>query len=549
MGLKPATEKNKNMKLSPIIVPLAALAMLTFPVASLAQSGIRNPMTQAVLSVYEEELRENPNNFEILLNRAEEYFRHEEYIRALDDINRALECIPESQTGTLLHARMLRAGIYNKTHHSAEALADLTEAVRLSPTSYQVLIQKANTELAIDNIAQAKTDYQNIVRMNPRSSEAYIGLAKVAVKENNMGVANEMLENAVNINPNSADIYIQRSSVRKAMNNHNGAVDDLILALSVDSENSSAMNALVEYGNTNYPATMAGLTSAVSAAPRVGMYRYLRAGIAQAHYHYLAALQDYETIISERLYNYHGIYASMAECQFALGRYEEALGNIDYALGMVRDNTSTYYTLRSRILRAMGRNDEAVRAAADATAADRQNGDALAELALAYVAVGKYDEASALLGEASLNDAEDPRYPMLRGWVMETYLDNAQAAAQQYRKVADMDHFYIDNPRSLKGFALLFLGEKEQADRWMETILRTVNDHDGLINYFGACYYAQSDNPEKALECTAKALDLGFSNYFDWTELKDGRINVGLLRDDLRFLNQLSRHNSIFGRE
>lgn len=537
------------MKLSSLIAPFAAAALLAVAHAAQAQSGIRNPMTQAVLSVYEEELRENPNNYEVLMNRAEEYFRHDEFIRALDDINRAIELIPASEQETMLHARMLRAGIYNQTHRSAEALADLTEAERLAPGSYAVVHQKANTEFATGDYPRAKADYQRMIRLNPRGSEAYIGLARVAVKENNMGVANEMLESAVNLDPNNADTYIRRAEVRKAMNNHNGAVDDLILALSVDSENSRAMAALVEYGNTNYPATMAGLSSAVSAAPRIGMYRYLRAGIAQAHYHYLAALQDYQTIISERLYNYHGIYASMAECQFALCRFDEALNNIDYALGMVRDNTSSYYALRSRILRAMGRLDDAIAAALIATTSDSQNGDALTELALAYAAKGRYDEASTLLGEASLNDAEDPRYPMLRAWVLETGLNNPNAAAQQYRKVADMDHFFVDNPRSLKGFALLFLGEREQADRWMENILRTVDDHDGVVNYYGACYYAQAGDYEKALECAVKALDLGFGNYFDWTELRDGRVNVGPLRDDLRFLNQLSRHNSIFGIE
>ena len=110
-----------------------------------------------------------------------------------------------------------------------------------------------------------------------------------------------------------------------------------------------------------------------------------------------------------------------------------------------------------------------------------------------------------------------------------------------------MDHYYIDNPRSLKGFALLFLGETEQATRWMENILKTVKDYDGLIHYYGACFYAQADKWEKAMDCAAKALDLGYANYYQWDKLNDGRITVAPLRDDLKFLNLLSRHNSIFG--
>ena len=368
------------------------------------------------------------------------------------------------------------------------------------------------------------------------------------MKENNLGIANEMLASAVNLDPNNAEIYVRRASVRKLMGDHNGAVDDLILAISSDNKHPKAMTELLDYGNTNYPATMAGLSNAISQAPQVGMFRYIRAVIAQAHFHYLAAIADYRDILDRQLYNYYGIYASIAECNYALGNYTEALDNVDRALGAIRDNAS-YYVVRSRILRALGRYDEAVKAGAAALAVDRQSNEALAEMALAYVGTGNYNEASNLLGEAMLNDAESALYPMLRAWVMEKYLNKETSAQQLYEKVADMEHFYIDNPRSLKGFAQLFLGQTDAGRRWMQNILDTVTDYDGLIHYYGACFYAQAGDTEKAIECAAKAIELGYANYHNWTEATDGRVNVAPLRDDLRFLNLLHRHDAIFGKE
>ncbi|MDE6526777.1 MAG: hypothetical protein K2L75_05930, partial [Muribaculaceae bacterium] len=70
-----------------------------------------------------------------------------------------------------------------------------------------------------------------------------------------------------------------------------------------------------------------------------------------------------------------------------------------------------------------------------------------------------------------------------------------------------------------------------------------------LIHYYGACFFAQAGNTEKAMQCASKALELGYANYHDWTEAVDGRVNVGPLRDDLRFLNMLHRHDAIFGKE
>lgn len=513
-----------------------------------AQSSIMNPMTQAVLAVYQEELDANPRDYNILLSRADEYYRHSEYIKALDDVNKVLEYAPLTESDVLIRAYVLRAGIYNQTKRPELAIADLNQAAALNPDSYTILYQKANTDYTLGNYSAAEEGYRKLERLNPRTAEPYIGQARVAVKENNLGIANEMLAKAVNADPNNAETFIRRASVRRQMGDHNGAVDDLILALSNDSKNSRAINELLEYGNTNYPATMAGLTNAITQAPDVGMYRYLRAVIAQAHFHYLAAIEDYQEILDKGLYNYHGIYASIAECNYALGNYDKALDEVNQALSMIRDKAS-HYVLKSKIYRAKGDYENAVKAGADALAVDRQSTDALVEMALGYVGEEQYDQASELLGEAMLNNAGDARYPMLRAWVLEKYLNKENLAKNYYTQVAEMDNYFIDNPRSLKGFALLKLDRRDEAVRWMENILATVQDYDGLIHYYGACFYSQTGDLEKAMKCAADALDLGYANYHDWTEASDGIVNVAPLRDDLKFYNLLHRHDAIFGKE
>ena len=275
---------------------LAAAAIIWLGNTASAQSGIQNPITQAVLQVYEEELQANPKDYNIYLSRADEYYRHGEYIRALPDVDKAIEYAPSSESDVLLRAYILRAGIYNETKRPEKALPDLEKACELAPDSFSAIYQKANTEYTLGKYEEAKTDFMRLQRINNRAPESYIGLARIAVKQNNLGIANEMLAQAVNLDPNNAETYVRRASVRRQMGDHNGAVDDLILALSNDSKNNRAMTELLEYGNTNYPAAMAGLSNAIAQAPRVGMFRYIRAVVAQAHFHYLAAINDYQTI-------------------------------------------------------------------------------------------------------------------------------------------------------------------------------------------------------------------------------------------------------------
>lgn len=525
---------------------LIALFLLSVSTSSFAQQrGIDNPVTKAVLQVYEKMLRENPDDYMIWFRRANEYYRHDEYMKALKDINEALQRTPTSDSDLRFQEYMLRAGIYNQTSRKQEALADLNEACRIDPESYAAIYQRANTEYELEQFADAKTDYVRLQRLNSRSAEAPLGLARIAIRENNLGMANDYLEQAVSLDPNNAETYVRRASVRKQMGNNNGAVDDLILAISIDSNHTKAIEALVDYGNTNFAATINGLSSAIRQAPQVGMFWYLRAVIEQAHYHYKAAIDDYRHIIDNGLYKYQGLYASIAECEYALGEFDAALSDIDYALGM-STNEAQFFTLKSKVLRALGRYDEAVEAAARALSVDRNYADGLAEMGLCYMAKENYKEASALFGEAMMTNAENPYYYMLRAWLLRDYMNQAEAANGFYEQVANMDFFYVDNVKSLKGFAELFLDHATRAEGWMNNILTTVNDNDGLINYYAACFYCAADDSERALACAEAALKAGYANYFDWMYNTDARINVAPLRDDLRFLNLLHRYEGIF---
>lgn len=100
------------MKLRIIASALLLAAAVT---GATAQSSIQNPMTQAVLAVYAEELAADPSNYGIYLARADEYYRHSEYIKALDDVSKALELAPEKKK-TFVCARIYSVQAYITRH-------------------------------------------------------------------------------------------------------------------------------------------------------------------------------------------------------------------------------------------------------------------------------------------------------------------------------------------------------------------------------------------------------------------------------------------------
>lgn len=503
-------------------------------------------MQKAVMDVYNRIIAQNPNDYEALMNRAHEYYKLNEYMRALKDVDQALRLIPEKDTDLRLQAYMLQANINTQTGANLQALQALNSALALDPNYFVALYQRANIQYSLGNYSEARADYQRLERRNPRSAEILIGLARVAVKENNLGAASEYLERAVDADPGNPDVYVRRASVRRQMGNDRGAVDDLIVALSTDQRNARASRDLIALSNDNYPVVIEGLTSAMNTAPNVAMLPYLRAFIAQAHYHYTAALADYQHILNDNLYNYHGLHLAIAQCQYALGHYQEALASIDRALEMDRNQAEAFIT-RSQILRALGQYDQAKTAAAQAIAVKNDDIEALDQMGLCYMSLKEYGEAAGLFGEATLSQQRPMPY-LLRAWVLGSYLNQPEAASGFYEQVADMAAPTDNSMATLRGFGLLFAGHKEQAVQWAESALAAAPDKDGYANYLAACLFAAADMDDRALQCVEASLEHGYADYHNWTENNDARINVATLRDDLRFLQLMHKYAHIFGR-
>lgn len=529
-----------------IIRPALTALLLTAAATIQAQTiqSADTPMTRAVMQVYDKMIEENPSDYESLLARANQYYSMDDYVRALSDLNSAIRYVPDRDKETRFSAHSLRAAVNDRLGRHEEALSDLNAALELDPEAYTCLYLRANTLYELGRYADARTDYLRLQRMFPRSQEALFGLARVAVKQNNLGLANDYADNAVELASSQGESYIRRASVRALMGNAEGAVDDYIIALSTDdSGNGHALQELVKLARTNYPAVMNGLSRAIRQAPRVGMFYYIRAAIAEAHHNYTAAIADYDKILNDKLYSYAGLNSSLAKCFYALGQYDTALANADYAISATNDN-APYYALKSRILSAQGDFGEAYSNAERSLAKDANSNDGLIAKAEAQIGMSNAEGASVSLAEALINNPSDPQTLMLRAWVCGKLLNQPKVADGLLDRVIE-NAAGTDDVNTLAGFAMLAKGDVAGADAWMERILAG-NDFDGAKNYYGACFYSMRGDTDKALECAARSMDSGYADYRNWTELTNGYITVAPLREDPRFTALLESHKEMF---
>lgn len=524
-------------------ITLAILCAMV--VNAFAQRGLDDPLTQAMMQAYQSLLDEDPRDCETLFRRASEYYKHNEYTRALDDVNEALRTMPADDEDLRFQAYSLRANIYMQTQRYVQALADLNSVLAINPADYVAIYQRGTALYELGRYDEAKDDFALLRRINPRSQESLYGLARIAVKQNNIGTANELLDQAVAMTPSLGEAYVRRASVRTMMGDTPAAVDDYITAIGIDAANTpKALRELISLSRSDYQVVISGLNSAIRQEPRNGLFYYLRAFIAQNHCHYRAAIADYDKIINDRLDSFAGINASLAECYYALDDTESALLNIDYAIGAAPDKVR-YHVLKSDIQLARGNADDALQSAEKALELNPDFNAALIAKAKALIAKQEYADASVALSEAAMNEPENHMVFMLRGWVLNDFRHQPDNARNAYERVVEMD-FPRDDINSLRGFALLYLDREIEGDEWLENILETVPDRDGLINYYAACYWSARGNTRRALSCMETSLEKGYANRYNWVHNTSARINVAPLRTDPAFKRLLDKYASIF---
>lgn len=522
-----------------LIATIVAAAAST----AFAQSGLNDPMTKAMMDVYNQELQSNPDNYEIYFRRANEYYKFNQYLRALSDIDNAILHAPKSDADMLFQCHLLRGEIYQMLEKPAEALSDFTKALSFDPTSFMALYQKANCEYELGKYAEAKADYNRLRANNGRSAEALTGLARVAIKENNLGLASEYMDDAVAMMPADSDIYVRRSGIRRQLGNNTGAVDDLLMAISTDN-NPKAFQQLIDMASADYPAVITALSNAIHQAPDQGMFPYMRAVIAQAHQHYPQAIADYNKIIDANLYNYAGIYNSLAECYLALCDVPQALDNVNRAIGM-GDEKGEYLLTAAKIYRAQKRFDDALSSVEKAMAKSADPQEALLQKALILNDLGRGQEASDLLGEMIIDHPHNASLYLFRGAIVDKTLDKHADALSIYRRMAALGSTDSDLA-SLHGFALLASGDKEGAVKWADSIRNKANDSDGCASYTLGCLYAQAGELTKSAECIENALGKGYANRFNLTVNSDGMLNPKPLRADGKMDKIITSYSYIF---
>ncbi len=226
--------------------------------------------------------------------------------------------------------------------------------------------------------------------------------------------------------------------------------------------------------------------------------------------------------------NYAMAYAGIADCYVWLYMYwESADENLrkaekasQKALKLAPDLAEAHVS-HGNVLSLRKKYDEAERAFETAIHLDPRLFEAYYFYARACFPRGKLDQAARLFEEACQVRPEDYQAPLLLAGVYKG-LGLGKKAEETYRRGLQVAETHLElNPGDARALYLgavahLQLGRPEQGLEWVNRAL-DMDPEDPAILYNVACFYSNSREIEKAIDCLAKALEFGYAHK-DWIE-------------------------------
>lgn len=470
-----------------------------------------NPLTQAMLDGYETLLQQNPKDYLTYYERASQYYRLDEYDKALLDIKKAINYTPEKEKAQLSSEFALMADIYIQTEQYSEALTAVNQALEYDPDSYRLSYMKGNICLHLDDTAGARSAFTAMQRLNSRSSEALFGLAHVAALEGKNSEAVALLKDAEKMDPTNYLTYCRLGDIHRELDMPLDAASDYLSAFSLSSNSSRPLTSIIDLSKTDYSAVEQAIDFALQKTQNVVPLYFIQANAAQAAGKYDEADNAYRELMANVTeQEAQSFYPDLAEIN--LHRGDITTADLYASKALMENSNLRNNLLKAQIEIARKNYPTAQMYLKSVLGADPGHHDAL--MYAAETAYQQDSPATALsyLNEAIINDAEAIDALLFRGYLNANKLDNKAAALNDFKRAGSLT---ATTPKQTaqKAIAQVKAGQILDASSTIAPIF-TASDTDAESAYLYALYCLACDKDSEAKSMLDKAVSLGFDDQF-----------------------------------
>lgn len=484
--------------------------LMTFSFANVMSQQI-NPMTEAVLRNYSEILAENPKDYLTLYDRAYQYFTMGEYVRALSDIDMALEYTPEKDTDYRMSELSLKSDILSAQRNYTDAIQALNSALAINPTSQPELYKLGNLYLVNNNPSEALKAFQMLQRQNARSQEAFYGMAKANAMMGKTDEANSLLEEVKNLGSNSITTYCRIGDLYADMGNIKEATTNYIIAYTMDGANNRPLDSLRALFRQNPKEVLATLNEIIGSSQQNSSLNYIKAILTYDAGLYAETEQACNQLLDTTEEKTPALYRMKALSQLAQNKVQEAQETIREAEALAPGNPAVLADKAEILMSTDSRGAYEAISTALASSPDEESFMLLA--AQCAILAEKYPEAISLLNNLVLTNPSNGMALLLRGLANAANKDE-KAATNDYTRAGNMHQGGDIKDIVIAAIGKSKAGKKLDAEGMINDAAAKVGtDKDGL--YYIAVYYAQTGNLDKAKEYSDKALLNGYNNLYN----------------------------------
>lgn len=465
--------------------------------------AIQNNNAEEALEYLNKELGEYPDNgyayFGIALVR--NYL--EEYGKALTAANIAIKKIPSKDKEYVSFAYATRATIYLNLEDTVHAIKDCSQAISAMPEKSQLYNQRAQIYYEQGKYNLADADYNKMISLDEGDVMGYMGIGRNANAQKRWEDAIKQFDHVIKLASNYSSGYSFRAESYIGQKKYNKAVDDVIMALSIDGDN-KAFLLMQTLADSALVQTVSKLKAQKVKEPNENYWNYCLGVVYERVDKYNNAITYYKEALSKESSDV--VAYRLAHCYNDLGDYERALQYCEQAISL--DSTDTDYIFyKANIEDNAGRTKEAI---AGMDAFLQQSPD----YGFGYYRRGWFKDHSGDIDGAiedytlCITMEPDYAYAYLNRGVLFRLKGDMNAAEKDFKQVIRLDS--IPDEMECAQYAYYYLGDKEKATSIINDMLKKNDKGD---YYDAACLYSIMGEKEKSINYLRKALELGFRRF------------------------------------
>lgn len=457
------------------------------------------------------------------------YVAQEDYLQALELINKSLSLVSKKSVITKSYILCTRGAIYQKVEDYDLALADYTQAISIDPKETDAYECRINLYKDFQAYDKAEADCRTLLTIKD-SLEYKLELASLLTYQEKTDEALEILNKIIKYQPKLVTPYASRAWVNAVAGNGQAAISDYISFMALEGDYS--LDALVLYSSLDYTYAIGALSNLVSSDSEnlTWLSARIRVNIAQGDYN--AALTDLDVLETVSEKSPFTLY-QRAQCYQGLYEFQQQVDAMTALLAMMETEDADLYDMRGVAYRSTGNTEAALADFDKALQIAPTSASALAERGWTKYML-KQDEAALKDFTTAITYAEPNAWLYVqRGSVYQSLGDSTKAKADFETALQ------LDSVSSTYAFALVHLGKTEQAVNAIKAIVEA-NAEDAGEYYNLACLYSLANMKSEAIAALQRAVELGYKSYHH-IQLDRDLDNIRTEADLQQILNLLTK--------